>query len=162
MLRCVRHSRSYPFWLRQKAPPLGISLAPAERRIREKRQEGMQNAGCSEIHICPLGVFRFDPEISLIMFLHKNRMVDAITKDNFLKIVVVIILAALIVRIIYAFCEVLGIWTEEVFDENYRDGYTRTTNTLAGAVIVTGLCILLFFIIYNWYIKRTAQICGNI
>ena len=81
-------------------------------------------------------------------------MPDPITKDNFSKIVVLIILGALIIRIIYAFAEVLGIFTEEVFDENYRDGYTRTTNLLASAIIVSGICLLLFIIVYRAWVRH--------
>jgi hypothetical protein len=81
-------------------------------------------------------------------------MVDAFTKENIILNIVSIIIAALIVRIIYGWFDVLITGVEQCFDEDYRDEYLKTTNHLASAVMITVFCGFLIIVIYQWWIHH--------
>jgi len=80
-------------------------------------------------------------------------MHDPLTRDNFVLIVVSIILAALIVRVVYSVAETIGVFAEEVYDEKYRDSYTRTTNLVVTTIVITGICIFLYIVVYNIWLR---------
>lgn len=67
---------------------------------------------------------------------------------RFVLIVVSIVLAALIVRVIYIWYDVLMSTVEEVCDEDYRDHYLRSSLHMGSAVVVTGLCGFIFVVVY--------------
>lgn len=75
-------------------------------------------------------------------------------------IIVSLILAALIVRIIYVWYDVIISAIEETYDENYRDHGLKTSILLGSAILVTGICLFAYIIIWLlWesYVRRLAQ-----
>jgi len=76
---------------------------------------------------------------------------------RFATIVASIVLAALIVRIIYVWYDVLITLACEVFDDDYRDDYFKTYVHLVGAIVVTGICLFLYIIVYQLW----ANWCGS-
>lgn len=91
-------------------------------------------------------------------------MVDFYTRETIILNIVSIIIAALIVRIIYAWFDVTIIAIEQAYDEKYRDGYGKTIISLGNAILITGICGIMMIFIYQWWIhygmhyNKTSQL----
>ena len=85
-------------------------------------------------------------------------MVNVFTRENIILNIVSIVIAALIVRLIYAWFDVVCVWAEQVYDEDYRDNYLKTTHAVAGAILITVICgfsaVLTYLIWLNHGAKR--------
>lgn len=84
-------------------------------------------------------------------------MVDVFTRENIYLNIVSIIIAALIVRLIYAWFDVICIWAEQVYDEEYRDNYLKTTHAVASAILISAICGFLALVIYLFWHKHTIK-----
>ena len=72
-------------------------------------------------------------------------------QESFLTIMVSIIIAAIIVRIIYVWCELIIVLIEEIVDEDNRHEYARTHVNIISGVVVTLICIFLWIIVYKFW-----------
>jgi len=83
-------------------------------------------------------------------------MVDVFTRENIILNIVSIIIAALIVRLIYAWFDVVCVWAEQVYDEDYRDNYLKTTHAAASAVMITAICGFLALVTYLLWLPHVS------
>lgn len=80
-------------------------------------------------------------------------MADCFTKTTTVLIIVSIIISALFVRIVYAWFDSLILFAEQTFDEDYRDNYYLTTNSIGSSVVVTCVCLFLIIVVYQLWIR---------
>ena len=84
-------------------------------------------------------------------------MVDVFTRENIILNIVSIIIAALIVRLIYAWFDVVCIWAEQVYDEDYRDNYLKTTHSVSSAVMITAICGFLALVTFVLWLRYSLE-----
>lgn len=63
-----------------------------------------------------------------------------------------IIIAGLIVRIIYAIMDSVKVMISEIYDEEHRDEYFRSSYYWVNTLLVALVCSFLIVIIYEYYV----------